>query len=228
MKRLKSATNVLLLLFLLVLIPVLLMPGCARTPVATALERAQRKATAAFTRGLATSLLGPMVFLATFIGGLAGLLVFLLCFVAYQVLDRHGRRPVPITWARWKWGVFILGCGAVSVVIAVAGAPKEPPVPWPAMLAMVFPAVTIPGVIIGAFVVAVLVRRGVDRSQRPGFGRQYVGTLLAVMLPVTALLLVTAVALLANAGRGMDRAVEHQKVLIYHGELAYHGLKPPG
>jgi len=33
--------------------------------------------------------------------------------------------------------------------------------------------------------------------------------------------------LLADAGRGMDRAIEHQKVLIYQGELAYHGLKPP-
>ena len=186
-----------------------------------------RKATAAFARGLATSLLGPIAFLTIFVGGLAGMIVLLLCVAAYGVLQRVGRRPEPITWARWKWGLFILGCAILSVTIAVTSAPKEPPVPWPAMLAMVFPAVTIAGVIIGVFVVAVLVRRGVDASQRSGFGRQYVGTLTAVMLPVTALLLVTAVALLADAGRGMDRAIEHQKVLIYQGELAYHGLKPP-
>ena len=185
------------------------------------------KAMAAFTRRLAMSLLGPVTFLAVFIGGLVGVMVLLLCFVTHQVLERLGRRPAPITWARWKWALLVLGGAGLSVIMAVTGAPKEPPIPWTAILAMVFPAVTIPGVIVAVVAVTLLVRRGVDASQRSGFGRQYVGTLTAVMLPVTALLLVTAVALLADAGRGMNRFVEHQKIVIYQGELAYHGLKPP-
>jgi hypothetical protein len=46
MTQLRSATKIPPLLFLLIVIPLLLPAGCARTPVATALERAQRKAAA--------------------------------------------------------------------------------------------------------------------------------------------------------------------------------------
>jgi len=66
-----------------------------------------------------------------------------------------------------------------------------------------------------------------ENEQRPGFGRQYVGTLTAVLLPVTALLVVAAIGFwVPFAARG-DALSKREKVRIYQGELAYYGLPRP-
>jgi hypothetical protein len=156
------------------------------------------------------------------------------CGLAYLVLWALKRRPVPVVWARWKWGLVGLGCFGASALVALGPgggrlsspfSPWEPPAvaPW----AVTCVIAGLPLLVVSALVITWRVRRRQEASARPGFVRQYVGTLTAVLLPVIALVMVTAAAGAVPAAREVERAMGHLNLMIYKSELAYYGLQPP-
>jgi len=154
--------------------------------------------------------------------------------LAYLILWALERRPIPIVWARWKWALVGLGCfGAWAPVALGPGggrlsspfSPWEPPAvaPW----GVTCVEAGLPLLVVSALVITWRVRRRQEASARPGFFRQYVGTLTAVLLPVTAVVMVTAAAAAVPAAREVERAMGRLEMMVYDSELAYYGLQPP-
>ena len=164
--------------------------------------------------------------------------VALACMVvsgaAYMILWGLKRRPITIVWARWKWALVGLGCFSASALVALGPgggrlsspfSPWEPPAvaPW----AVTCVIAGLPLLVVSALVITWRVRRRQEASARPGFGRQYVGTLTPVLLPVIALVMATAAAGAVPAAREVERAMGRLEMMVYDSELAYYGLQPP-
>jgi hypothetical protein len=62
---------------------------------------------------------------------------------------------------------------------------------------------------------------------RAGPVGHYVGTLLAVLLPLAALLSLAVLALAVPSAQRRKRATAINQAVIYRGEIAYYGLKLP-
>jgi hypothetical protein len=167
-------------------------------------------------------------------GGALELLV--LCGAACLVLLALGRRPRPITWAGWKWALVASGCLAVALGTGVAAqgwrawcsplpgfSDEITAAPWGRLMALM----GLPLLVAATGVVVWAVRRRVAPSERPGFTRHYAGTLTAVLLPLTAVMLagcvIMSVPLVARAAAEAHRC----RTIIYQSELVSCGLQPP-
>jgi len=160
--------------------------------------------------------------------GSSGLLI--VCGLAYLILVSLHRRPVPITWARWKWALLVLSCAGIAFLVSLGtnrwrvwASDDGSLACWGGTLA----TIGLPLLLLAGLAVIWRVRRRVPREQRPGFGRQYVGTLMALLLPVTALALLGCAAVSVPTIKVAKRMTREHKVAIYQGELASLGLKPP-
>jgi len=168
--------------------------------------------------------------------------LLVVCGLAWLVLTAVKRRPAPVRWARWKWALAIAGClgGAQVVGMGMArlwpyGYPLGPSslealgVPHVELIMRALQSVLVglPLLLVAALVVTWRVRRKSGPGTCPGFGRHYVGTLMAVLLPLTALLLATAAAWAPSANAKFDKGVKRLNVEIYEGHFALLGLPRP-
>ena len=163
--------------------------------------------------------------------GVTAVIGLLLCAAMGAVRQGRGGWPHPITWARWKWALVVVACLSVpfAVTWAIVRSGSQPPdVRRAAMYEAAFGLVAgVPLLAIAAALTTWRARRRLARNERPGFGRQYAATLAAVLFPVAALLLLVAMGLSFLVISESRRFTRDQKIMIYQGELAYYGLKPP-
>jgi len=169
------------------------------------------------------------------VAGGAALGLLILWGLAWVGLTALGARSAAVTWPRWAWCVVVAVCTAVAVALSrvvpgmsewstFQGYSEEAAAQrWGGAIAIV----VLPLLIVSCLVVTWRVRRRVPRERRPGFGRQYVGTLGAVLLPVTALALLGCATVSVPTIQVAKRLTREHKVAIYQGELASLGLKPP-
>jgi len=164
--------------------------------------------------------------------------VLIICGFAYLMLALVGRRPLSITWARWKWLMVMIACFGLPLAAAARwggplGAPFDGGVmlddhaSWPLPWGDICVIAGLPLIILSAAFITWRVRRGQEPAERPGFGRQYVGTLTAVLLPVVALTLATTTPVAILASAKTQKETERLKVMIYESEFTYIGMPPP-
>ena len=167
-------------------------------------------------------------------GGALGLLV--LCGLACLALRAAGRRPAPMVWARWKWALVVVGCLIVTLGGGMAllrgrwwsspmpgFADETTAAPW----GRLFVLAALPLMVLSTLLIVWVVRRRSAAADRPGFVRQYVATLGAVLAPLVAILLLGCVVMSVPVAIRANDQARRFRIMVYRGELAYLGLKPP-
>jgi hypothetical protein len=88
-------------------------------------------------------------------------------------------------------------------------------------------ACALPLLLILVLLVVVLVRRCQPAQRGPGPVGQYVETVLAVLLPCSAVFALSLLALTTAAARDSMKQAEVNRAIVEHGELSYYGLRVP-
>jgi len=145
----------------------------------------------------------------------------------------------PIRWTRVGWFVIVYG---VLVVVYLAGlfgpggerlsaASRNPeefvPLAWmcPAW-GDYFAFFGIPLLVLSVAVVVVKQRRR-SNARRAGFAGQYTGTLLAILLPVGAVLSLVVLGFALSGARIYGRIAEDSRAMLTEGELSHYDLNVP-
>jgi len=190
--------------------------------------------------------------LAHLIVALAGALwLVVLCGLAAVAL-RAARRPVRgISWSTWRRLVVVLGCLAAVAgtgllwtgepllrlpplwanlrQIAAALGAEMPPVPWSARpWGSYFVLIGLPLLLVSTLVVVLTHRRRHPDARDIGPVRQWLGTFLPVLLPLTALLCVLTLGMAIPASVVAARQAEVNHAIIHQGEATYYGLRGEG
>ncbi len=183
---------------------------------------------------------------------LAGALGLLLLLGLGALVMKPSRRPViPIQWPAWRWVLVVALCSAVVFLVGLvwtgaqlsshvrtirelSGLFKELGVneyrvglgerPWGAYSVVI----GLPAILISLFVIVVAYRHRLE-EKRAGLMGYYLGTLLSLLLPLTAVLSLACLLLAVPTAQAAGILAERNQAIIERGEVAYYGLKllPP-
>jgi hypothetical protein len=126
------------------------------------------------------------------------------------------RRAIyPIKYPRWAW---VLVGVAFLALILVEGYLRE-------YSRQPFAVIALPA-LLAAMLVTTAIHRGTHREERPaGFIGHYLGTAIAVLLPLGALLCLVTFGLDTAAAVKLGKLAD--KALVYQGQMAYYHLRVP-
>ncbi len=167
-----------------------------------------------------------------------GLGAVVLCGLVWLVLGLLGRPVAPVRWSRLGWaGLVMLPLFAV-IRIGFSGDPgvhtiNRPPVDafldfrgWTVSpLGESFLLVGLPLILGGVLLVVAAVRRRHPGRHSVGPVGNYVGTAIAVLLPLAALLCLLLLGTTVAAARGVGMEIRDYEAIIEQGELAYYGIE---
>jgi hypothetical protein len=177
---------------------------------------------------------------------MSALPLLLLCGIAALLLRAFHRPVRPIEWPPWGWLVVMAACLAVVFVVGLiwpGGSPCDKAFremwarmgwdprdlgpglgerPW----GHYFMLIGLPAMLVSALIVVLLHRRR-SRDLHAGPVGHYVGTLLAVLLPLAALLSLAVLALAVPSAQRRKTGAAISQAVIYRGEIAYYGIKLP-
>jgi len=157
------------------------------------------------------------------------------------------RHPVrQISWLRWGWLLIVFAClGAVAATGLVwSGEPlllrsspawqrlqelaqllgaESPPVPWSLRpWGGYFVVIGLPLLAVTTLMGVLLHRRRHPEARGVGPLRQWLGTLLPLLVPLTALLSIGTLALAISSSVAARRQAEINRMIIYQGEVGYY------
>jgi hypothetical protein len=163
-----------------------------------------------------------------------------LCGLLRLGLLVRGRRARAIEWSAIGWVAVMWACLAVVYVVGLYGArghrfgvtPDPPdafsmPTWWtcPAW-GDYFAAIGVPLILLSVAAVVVLHRGRHPEARRVGPVRQYVATAVAVLLPVSALICLSAVGFTVAGAAAIHRQADVHRAVMEQGELRCYALTP--
>jgi hypothetical protein len=170
---------------------------------------------------------------------LAGTLAVLLLCIPGGLVLRLRRRPAhPITWPPIGWLLVVYGCMAAAYLVGLLR-PDGESVTVPAETVLGFTAWTCPAwgsyfavigvpLLIGSAVaVVILHRRRHPEARDIGPVRHYLGTVVSILLPLTALLCLVALGFAIPSAAYAARCTPVYQATMEQGELAHYGLNIP-